>query len=316
MSVRGVTLICKHFYPCQGDYDAKVKETADKGGASDPTGGPDTDSASSAGNRAANGANGAGSGAGSSSHNGVGNDYAPFETMRYDPATNEPGSLVPGFVRLARHLARWDRSCAWLGFDPAHDKVVAALRKAVAGLDKAHRVRMTLGPSGTIEVTFTPLSHERFNDTPQDAVAAAARVVAEGGELGRAALAQQRVDETDPARAHKTTARELYYAARSYAEEHGLDDVLFLDSRGKLAEGSIASVFLVSAEHGVADVATPPLSSGVLPGVLREELIERGLVQVRDLGELDLRRAAAVLLGSSVRGLRQVVLQAEPVKIG
>ena len=126
------------------------------------------------------------------------------------------------------------------------------------------------------------------------------------------ALARQRVDETDPARAHKTTARELYYAARAYAERNGLDDVLFLDTQGRLAEGSISSAFLV----GGAEVSTPPLSSGALPGVLREELVERGLVRVRELREADLRAASAVLLGSSVRGLRRVLLQDESVDVG
>lgn len=238
--------------------------------------------------------------------------YAPFETMRYDPATRDPAAVAPGFVRFERHLARWERSCAWLGLELDHQRVLAALNAAVSDLTTAHRVRVTLAASGEVEVSYTPLPQERFNDTPQAALAAAAEVVAAGGALGRAALARQRVDETDPARAHKTTARELYYAARAYAERNGLDDVLFLDTQGRLAEGSISSAFLV----GGAEVSTPPLSSGALPGVLREELVERGLVRVRELREADLRAASAVLLGSSVRGLRRVLLQDESVDVG
>lgn len=250
--------------------------------------------------------------------------YQPFETMRYDPATRDPAAAAPGFVRFERHLARWRRSCAWLGVELDDQRFLAVLNDAVSELRSPHRVRVTLSEAGEVEVSYTPLTQERFNDTPAAAVAAATALQAAGGTLGRAALARQSVDETDPARAHKTTARELYYSGRAYAEGHGLDDVLFLDSGGSLAEGSISSVFLVrdvaaggpeAARGAGLSVFTPPLSSGALPGVLREELVERGLVTVRDLSESDLRAARAVLLGSSVRGLRQVVLEDEPVDL-
>lgn len=239
----------------------------------------------------------------------------PFETMRYDAAA--PGVLpeAPGFERLDRHLARWQRSSAWLGLPPNRDAVVAALRAAVAGFTGAHRVRLTLSDSGDIEVTSTPLPMKRFNDTPAAALAAAEQSLASGGGLPRAALAIQRVDESDPARAHKTTSRPLYYAGRRYAEAAGLEDVLFLDSRGMLCEGSIASVFVVNGTGERATVATPPLSAGALPGVLREELLELGLVEERDIDERELRAAGAVLVGSSVRGLRRVQLVAEPVDV-
>ena len=239
----------------------------------------------------------------------------PFETLRYDPAAKGALPEAPGFERLDRHLARWERSSAWLGLPPQRDAVIAALRDGVAGLTGAHRVRVTLADSGEIEVTSTPLPMLRFNDTPAAALAAADELLAGGGKLPRAALAIQRVDESDPARAHKTTERPLYYAGRRYAEAAGLEDVLFLDSRGMLCEGSIASVFVVSGPRDRPTVVTPPLRAGALPGVLREELIEQGRVEERDVGVEQLRSASAVLLGSSVRGLRRVELDAQAVDV-
>lgn len=240
--------------------------------------------------------------------------YTPFETLRYDPSAFGAAGTAPGFVRLERHLARLERSCTWLGvrFDP--DAVVASLQEAVAGLQGPQRVRLTLSPDGLPEVSVTPLAMPRFNDTPREALDAAAELLASGGSLPRAAVAGQRVDETDPARAHKTTARELYYAGRRTAERLGLEDVIFLDSRGRVAEGSIASVFVVG-QGDQPDVVTPPLSSGALPGVLREELLERGQVEAREIEEHELRSAAAVLLGSSVRGLRRVELRPGSVDV-
>jgi len=232
----------------------------------------------------------------------------PFETLRFDPAA--PGALpeAPGFERLDRHLARWERSSAWLGLPGRRDDVVAALRAAVRGFEQPQRVRVTLDEQGAVVVTATPLPLKRFNDTPRQALTAADELLAAGGALPRVALAVQRVDESDPARAHKTTSRELYYAGRRYAEEHGLEDVLFLDSRGMLCEGSIASVFVVRGPLADPMVTTPPLSSGALPGVLREELLDLGLVREREVDESEMREAKAVLIGSSVRGLRRVEL--------
>lgn len=245
--------------------------------------------------------------------------YAPFETLRYDPSALGPTGSAPGFVRLERHLARLERSSAWLGLKFEREAVVSVLHGVVAGLRGAQRVRVSLTPGGEFVATATPLSRDSFDDTPDAALASARAAVAAGAPLPRAALARQSVDETDPARAHKTTARELYYAARTAAERLGLEDVLFLDSHRQLAEGSVSSVFLVPASRQTGgagkEVFTPPLSSGALPGVLREELIERGLVQERVLSEDDLRSAEAVLLGSSVRGLRRVELTAEPVDV-
>lgn len=231
----------------------------------------------------------------------------PFETLRYDPAE--------GFVRLERHLARWRRSCAWLGMPAETEAVLAALRRACEPLSTPHRVRVTLTFGGEVEVTTSPLPMSRFNDTPSAAVQAADAVVASGGHLPRAAVARQRVDETDPARSHKTTSRDLYYAGRRLAKSAALEDVIFLDSRGLVSEGSIASVFVVNREAEELRVATPPLSSGALPGVLREELLDLGLVEERAVTEVELRGAQFVLVGSSVRGLRRVALDEDPVDV-
>lgn len=240
---------------------------------------------------------------------------APFETLRYDPGALAVAGDTGGFVRLERHLARLERSSAWLGRPLDRDAVVSAMRSAVAGVRGAQRVRVTLSDDGTVQVAVTPLAMDRFDDTPTAALATAEARLASGTALPRAALARQRVDETDPARAHKTTSRELYYAGRAAAERLGLDDVLFLDSHGRLAEGSISSVFLVRGLDSGREVITPPLSTGALPGVLREVLVEHGLVLVADVGEEDLRGADAVLLGSSVRGLRRVELLAGLVDV-
>ncbi|MBU2103341.1 MAG: aminotransferase class IV, partial [Candidatus Omnitrophica bacterium] len=51
---------------------------------------------------------------------------------------------------------------------------------------------------------------------------------------------------------------------------------------------------------------TPPVSCGLLPGVLRQRLIEAGRAREKILHIRDIRQADAVYIGNSVRGLFEV----------
>jgi branched-chain amino acid aminotransferase len=97
-----------------------------------------------------------------------------------------------------------------------------------------------------------------------------------------------------------------------YEEAHlrGLDEVLLLDERGEVSECTSANVFAVSGSR----VATPPLTSGCLPGVTRELLIEvirvPGIEVVEQRLTLgDLESADGLFITSSTRdllGVREV----------
>jgi para-aminobenzoate synthetase/4-amino-4-deoxychorismate lyase len=66
-----------------------------------------------------------------------------------------------------------------------------------------------------------------------------------------------------------------------------------------LAEGSITNLFI----ERDGTLLTPPLSSGLLPGTLRAELIATGRAIEQLLTLADLEAAEAIWLGNSVRGL-------------
>jgi len=109
---------------------------------------------------------------------------------------------------------------------------------------------------------------------------------------------------------HKTTNRAFYEdeLARLNAET-GCDEVIFLNERGEVTEGSRHNVFV---RHG-DQLLTPPIFAGVLPGTLRQELIEAGDPPVveRTLTLEDLANADEVYLGNSVRGLVPAVAMTE-----
>ncbi|WP_328765900.1 aminotransferase class IV [Devosia aurantiaca] len=100
--------------------------------------------------------------------------------------------------------------------------------------------------------------------------------------------------------AHKTTNRAFYDQPRQRAhDEFGLDELVFANERGELTEGSFTNLFVELD----GQLTTPPLSSGLLPGTLRAELIASGEAIERVLTLADLHRAEAIYLGNSVRGL-------------
>ena len=77
----------------------------------------------------------------------------------------------------------------------------------------------------------------------------------------------------------------------------GFDEVLLVDQSGAVGEGATCTyVFYIQGEWG-----TPPLRSGVLPGVMRALAIENSLVSERHLQRDDLVLVASMMALSSLR---------------
>src|SRR5262249_42634042 len=107
-------------------------------------------------------------------------------------------------------------------------------------------------------------------------------------------------DSADALLRHKTTRRETYMQARAEYQMHQADEVILLNERREICEGTITNVF-VDAGDGI--LLTPPLASGLLPGVLRAELLDQGRASEAVLGPSDLMDAKTLYVGNSLRGL-------------
>lgn len=88
----------------------------------------------------------------------------------------------------------------------------------------------------------------------------------------------------------------------------GADEGVFANSQGHLCEGTSTNVFVI---HENGELVTPPLSSGCLPGVTRELVIELCLKNdipiLEQTASIDtLRRASAAFLSSSLRGVQAI----------
>ena len=95
---------------------------------------------------------------------------------------------------------------------------------------------------------------------------------------------------------YKTTTRTRYQEALDRFPDS--TDVILWNRRGELTETCVANLVL---EIG-GDLVTPSHQSGLLPGTLREELLQRGQLSERVLDLDDLRRASRVWTINSVRG--------------
>ena len=115
--------------------------------------------------------------------------------------------------------------------------------------------------------------------------------------LWRVGLAAARLSSGDPWLRVKSTRRAAYDAARA-ALAPGLDEVVFLNERGEVCDGTITTLFFDRGQG----LRTPPLSAGLLPGVLRAELaVPEEVLQAEDLARVKL------WLGNSLRGLAPAV---------
>jgi para-aminobenzoate synthetase / 4-amino-4-deoxychorismate lyase len=200
--------------------------------------------------------------------------FSLIETLLYEPDG--------GFVLLARHIERLATSARYFGFACDEEAVRAALDDAVKDKAERLRVRLLLSEEGDVTVTTTPL--------PAPASDTVMRYV----------LSDTRVSPADIFLFHKTTRRELYDREwQHYHDAAGADEVIYVNERDELAEGSRTTIFI---ERG-GRLLTPALDSGLLPGTLRAELLAEGRAAEALLTLADLSTADAVYLGNSVRGL-------------
>jgi para-aminobenzoate synthetase / 4-amino-4-deoxychorismate lyase len=193
----------------------------------------------------------------------------------------EPGE---GYFLLERHLERLRESAQYFGYPVDIDAVVARLKTLSSGLRQGpYKVRLLVARSGEISCE-------------------AAHLEAASGAAARVSLATEPVDPSNRFLYHKTTNRRLYERARAGRPE--ADDVLLWNERGEVTESTIANL-VVQVDR---DMLTPPVDSGLLPGVFRGWLLDQGLVREQVITREMLRQADRLFLINSVRRWREAVL--------
>ena len=199
--------------------------------------------------------------------------FSLIETMRFEPGT--------GILRRNLHSARLRNSAKVLGFEGA-ERALAALDDATAAATDALRLRLELFADGRHDITGAP-----FAPTPD-------------GTVWRIGVAHQaRLGSTDQILRHKTSKRSVYDAARAEHPREAIDEVILLNEKHEVCEGTITNIFV---EDGSGTLLTPPLSSGCLAGIFRTSLICGKKARNQRLTLDDLKRHP-FYVGNSLRGL-------------
>jgi para-aminobenzoate synthetase/4-amino-4-deoxychorismate lyase len=192
-----------------------------------------------------------------------------------------------GCRHLESHLQRLQASARYFGFACDDASLRRQLQQACAALpDGAQRLRLALRQDGTCSVQSAPLM-----PLTEPVTLFLASATTSAGDLFMR---------------HKSNVRATYDAAWRAAEARGGFDALFCNTEGELTEGGRSNVFVKLGGRWF----TPPLSAGVLPGVMRAQLLADPAWQAseRRLTLADLRAADEVVVCNAVRGaLRALV---------
>jgi len=228
-------------------------------------------------------------------------EFELLETMRWRARGGERSAdgrpAASGVELLDLHLERLAASAEYFGFEvgssapPGGDaeasiegRVRALLDARCSGLAPgSYRLRLRLARGGALALDLEPFQAER--------------------KVWRVTVAPEAFSSMDSFAFHKTTFRERYELAAAAAAAgegggSGVDEVLLVNERGELTEGTRTNVALQFGGEWV----TPPLDSGLLPGVFRAHLLRSGRLVEATLYPRDLRRAHRVRLMNALRG--------------
>ncbi|MEO6386839.1 MAG: aminodeoxychorismate synthase component I [Croceibacterium sp.] len=200
-----------------------------------------------------------------------------IETMQFDPER--------GVQRLELHLERIKASAQELGFAFDRHETRNRIHALCFELEAPARLRLLLARSGETALEAAPMP-----GAATDVVTCIALPIP--------------VVSGDWRLRHKTTDRGFYEDALVVARENGAKEALLVRDDGLVTEGSFTNVFV--ERDGV--LLTPPASLGLLPGVLRAELLAEGRAAEAELTLADL--ADGFLIGNSLRGLMPAKLAA------
>ena len=212
-----------------------------------------------------------------------------FETIRFHA---EDG--VKRIALYREHLDRLSHSAKALRIPLDINAASALLEQSAIHLPtrSAYRVRLNLSRLGELSISSAVL-----DDLPSSVQVFWAHEILEG------ATHSLRMQSNNPLLLHKTTQRNVYDLAWQKAVSLGGFDALFINERGELTEGGRTSIFVRPPNSG--EWLTPPLSAGVLPGVMRAAILHDPSLKAREanLTIEDVISANEIMLSNALRGM-------------
>lgn len=112
-----------------------------------------------------------------------------------------------------------------------------------------------------------------------------------------------RRNETSPFTYYKTLNYGDCLREKHLAHERGVDEPVFLNTKGMIAEGATTNVFFV--KNG--DIFTPSVECGLLPGIMRDYICRENQVWEKDIYPEEIKEFEEMFLTNSLLGVMPVV---------
>ena len=203
-------------------------------------------------------------------------------------------------LRQDAHFNRLSKSAENLGIPFNLDEIEFHLQDYIHNTKDLNigvwKIRVALSASGELNI-----KHSKLRDIIKNNVIFWAKDL-----IGRTSGV---TNSNDPLLMHKTSSRASYDLAYSEAEKNGGFDAIFVNEKNEVTEGG-RSNFLMK-KKGV--MLTPPLECGLLPGIMRGELLNSGDYLIREevIRKKDVNAGTEIYLCNSLRGLFKVRLQTQ-----
>ena len=221
-------------------------------------------------------------------------EYAEVQTKARFLTAMDPGFTLFETMRvrgnrihaLTQHLQRLKQSAHSLGFQFDKARIQTALNQQLQLLNPAqtYRLRLDLRHDGGIQLQHAVL--QALPDGP-------ARLVLSSSPVRPAEAALLNF---------KTSLRGDYDTAIQQAMALGAFDAIFVNAAGEVCEGARSNLLVKIQGRWI----TPPLASGVLPGVMRSRLLKRfAQIEERPLPLAEVMKADALLVCSALRGVQR-----------
>ena len=196
-----------------------------------------------------------------------------FETLR-----TENGLIA----EYTRHMRRALKSAQALSIPmPAEDLLRNEISKVMKSAPHVlGRLRICIGESGVV------ITHDPYEES------------IEGGYLTFSVHTSKAIGEQ-----HKQYPYDDNFQIVDEARAHGFDDAMIFNKGNFVTETGLSNLAFLFNDQWL----TPPISSGILPGIMRAVAIERCGVQVRNIHISEIPDASEVTLLSSLKIAQPVV---------
>ena len=213
---------------------------------------------------------------------GFSHGFALFETLRV-----EDGKLF----FWARHWKRLERSAQAFKLDSFLNGQEASVLKAIRSLNAQHEVssyalKLSLMPASEGATLYLYIRDFEII----------------GQQIRIALNTVHPINEKAPLAGHKTHNYLENILLLEEARSKGFNDYLRVDTQMRVSETCIGNIFFIIG--GL--IKTPSIASGVLPGVIREVLLESGIIESVEMTQGDLVSLEAAFMTNSLRHISLV----------